>query len=134
MHIRKQTFWGWYTALMVAGIIALCVFACGCQTVGICERLAVQEEQRGFMAGQPIFRVHYDYLDMPSTGTNTERAMAATLRAHAVNYLLHPDGTRTYYDVQLGREVKAPRSIWYDSYYERVQGNRTYPPTVADRR
>jgi len=126
MHVHKATFWGIYTAAMIAAAIALCFFACGCQTIGTCERLAIAEELRHHKQGNPVFRVHYWWYDAPS----------CEFLGHARNYRRLADGTRSYYDVGGVTNVPAPtkHNIGYDSYDARVINGVTNPPTVAPRR
>ena len=123
MTLRPPTFWQVFAALCTIGVAALLVFgACGCQTVGTCERLAIAEELR-----EPdVYRVHYWWWDEDS----------ASFKGHARNYKRHPDGSRSYYDVGGVHNVPEPTatSIGYDSYDVRVSNGRTNPPTVAPRR
>jgi hypothetical protein len=106
--------------------LALLTLATGCQTVGTCERLAVAEEQHHFEQGNPVYRVHYYWWD-------TDKAAFV---GHAVNYLRHPDGTRTFYDVAEVEDIPAPspRNIAYDSYDVRVIDGVVSAPTVEPRR
>ena len=117
-------------------LLALALTLTGCTSIGICERRAIAEEQRGFMAGQPIFRVHYRWFDMDGIESVEDIAAAnPKLKHHAINYLLHVDQSRSYYDVGKGDYVVAPllSSIWYDSYDVRVDGDKTFPPQAAPR-
>ena len=113
-----------YTISLALILLALALTLTGCTSIGICERRAIAEEQRGFMAGQPIFRVHHWWYNEDTVFCN-----------HAINYLLHPDGTRSYYDVAINEYVKAPDSkrIIYDSHETRVEGKKTFPPQTAPR-
>ena len=133
MRIKKLTFYGVYTTLMVAAIIALIIFGCcGCATAPAfttvsgrqlltCERLAIREELHGMSWDKPVFRVHYLHKDIAKYG----------IVGHAINYQIKADGTRYYYDVAINRTVRDPHydsHVYYDSYTHRMKGGELLPP------
>jgi len=130
MHAHKATFWRIFNIMLTIAVIGLIVAAVlvttGCATIGTCERLAIAEEMAAYRNGSPVYRVHYYWWDMDE----------ARFRGHARNYLLHPDNTRTYYDVGGVHWVPKPSkgNILYDSYDTRVINGTTNPPVAAPRR
>jgi len=111
-------------ALIAAAILLLCA-GCSTTSAGRCERLAINEEAYAHAKGRPVFRVHYYWYD----------AHGAQFRGHAVNYLRHPDGTRTYYDATglmgtYGVPRPSAKNVGYDSYEHRVTDGVTNAPTV----
>jgi len=124
MHVHKATFWPTLIAVTLIGLTL--ILLCGCTTIGTCERLAIAEEMHHYKQGNPVFRVHYWWWSYDE----------ARFKGHARNYLLHPDGTRSYYDVGGVYWVPKPAAynIGYDSYDVRVINGVTNPPTAAPRR